>query len=232
MGSTTTTTETQAWDLEFYTNFAARYHEHFRHDKVLGEVVRSFVSKLPANAQVIECGPGTGIAAATIVDSGCHLHGIDQSEGMLAICRQRVPAGTFEVADMLKYSVPDSKYDGVVASLSLFELSKQETAAMMQKWHGWLRPGGLLLIGTWDPERQGVSPDKYDADGCATKLPYEFMDHTVYNTLFTQTAWKTMLEKAGFEVVLTESDSFKPEGNCIVEERYYITAKKTEKGDI
>ena len=151
---------------------------------------------------------------------------------MLAICRQRVPAGTFEVADMLKYSVPDSKYDGVVASLSLFELSKQETAAMMQKWHGWLRPGGLLLIGTWDPERQGVSPDKYDADGCATKLPYEFMDHTVYNTLFTQTAWKTMLEKAGFEVVLTESDSFKPEGNCIVEERYYITAKKTEKGDI
>ncbi len=40
-----------------------------------------------------------------------------------------------EVADMLQYSVPDSKYNGVVASPSLFELSKQETAAMMQKWY-------------------------------------------------------------------------------------------------
>ncbi|KAI4236192.1 MAG: hypothetical protein LQ349_002695, partial [Xanthoria aureola] len=122
------TTETQAWDLDFYTNFAARYHEQFCQDRVLGKVIRTFVSKLPASAQVIECGCGTGIAAANIVASGCHLYGIDQSEGMLAICWQRVPAGTFEVADMLQYSVPDSKYDGVVASLSLFELSKQETA--------------------------------------------------------------------------------------------------------
>lgn len=147
------TNETQAWDLDFYTKFAARYHEHFCQDQVLGKVTRTFVSKLPANAQVIECGCGTGIAAASIVASGGQLHGIDQSEGMLDICRQRVPAATFEVADMLQYSVPDSKYNGVVASLSLFELSKQETAAMMQKWYSWLRPGGLLLIGTWDPER-------------------------------------------------------------------------------
>lgn len=219
--------EAVAWDLDFYTNFAARYHEHFCHDEVLGKVIRTFVSTLPANAQVIECGPGTGIAAATIVDSGCHLHGIDQSEGMLAICRQRVPRGTFEVADMLKYDPLDVRYDGVVASLSLFELNKEETAAMMGKWHRWLKPEGLLLIGTWDPEKQGVAPDKFDMDGCATKLPFEFMDHTVYNTLFTQTGWKKMLGNAGFELVRTETDSFQPAGDCIVEERYYITAKRT-----
>lgn len=71
------TTQTQAWDIKFYTEIAARYHERFSHDKALGEVIRTFVSKLPASAQVIECGCGTGIAAASIVASGGQLHGID-----------------------------------------------------------------------------------------------------------------------------------------------------------
>lgn len=36
-----------------------------------------------------------------------------------------------------------------------------------------------------------------------------------------------MLEDAGFEVVRTKFDSFKPTGDCIIEERYYITAQRT-----
>ena len=221
----------QFTDAKFYNSHGTEYHEVYGHDTALRIVIRTFVSMLPSGAQIIECGPGTGIVAKTIADSGGRLHGIDMSEGMVAICQERVPEGTFEVANMLEYDVPASSYDGVVASLSIFELTKQEIIGMLQKWNRWTKEGGFLFIGTCDPEEWGVPPERYDSDGCIVGAEAKFLDHIVSNTLLTRAGWKKQLEKAGFEVVHAEFDRFQPASDNEMEPRYYIIARKTAPKD-
>lgn len=214
-------------DASFYSKLGMDYHSLYSHDTALIAVVQIFISKLPENAYVLECGPGTGLVAKTIVDGGCRLQGIDMSEGMVSICRERVPDGTFEVADMLEYEAPDEHYDGVVASLSIYELSKEEIVTMTKKWARWMKKSGVLLIGTGDPEEYGVPAEAYDEDGCASGVEAKFVDHIVSLTLFSRKGWKMLLERAGFEVVETKFDRFQPKGDVEVEPRYYIIARKT-----
>ena len=140
-----------------------------------------------------------------------------------------MPSGTFEIANMLEYA-PTVSYNGVVASFSIFEISRQELTSMVHKWSQWLKPGGLLLINTFPAEAcSQVKAGNYDADGeWANEVEWRFMGHTVLITLLTRAGWKVLLEKAGFEIVHTEEDLFTPAAaDCDQEPRYYITAKKS-----
>ena len=218
------------FDDEFWTDLGLKYEAAYGHDTGLRNIVQTYLTKLPVSANILDCGCGTGKPVAkAIADSGRHIHGIDMSDGMASLSRKAVPSGTFEVANMLDYT-PSVSYDGVVASLSIFELSRQETIMMSQKWFQWLKPGGLLLISTFDTDDcPQVKSRNYDADGqCATKVEWGFMGNNVVITLFTKTGWKGLLEQAGFRIVHTEKDLFTPPAaaDCEPEPRYYIIAKK------
>lgn len=214
---------------QFWTDLGMKYEAAFGHDTVLHNVIQKYLHKLPTSASVLDCGSGTGKpVAAAITNSGRHVHGIDMSAGMVSLSRKAVPSGSFEIANMLEYA-PTISYDGVVASLSIFELSRQEVTSMAHKWSQWLKPGGLLLINTFPAEVcSQVKAGNYDADGqCANKVEWRFMGNTVLITLLTREGWKLLLEKAGFEIVCTEEDLFTPAArDCDQEPRYYITAKK------
>lgn len=197
----------------------------------LQKMVQKYLSMLPTSARVLDCGTGTGKPVAkAIVTSGRHVHGIDMSPGMVSLSRKAVPSGTFEVVNMLEYA-PTVSYDGVVASLSTFELTRQELTTMSHRWFQWLRPGGLLLINTFGAEDCAqVKPENYDDDReCANKVEWKFMGNTVLVTLFTKAGWQSLLGKAGFEIVHTEGDMFTPPAysNCDPEPRHYIIAKKS-----
>ena len=108
-----------------------KYEAAFGHDTALHNVVQCYLKKVPASAHTLDCGSGTGKpVAAAIADSGRHVHGIDMSAGMVSLSRKAVPSGTFEIANMLEYA-PTVSYDGVVASFSIFELSRQEMTSMV-----------------------------------------------------------------------------------------------------
>lgn len=217
-------------DEQFWTDLGLKYEATFAQDIGLRKVIHTYLDKLPTSASVLDCGSGTGKPVAkAIADSGRHVHGIDMSDGMVSLCRKAVPSGTFELVNMLDYT-PTVSYNGIVASLSIFELSRQELNTMSQKWFQWLKPGGLLLINTFDAEDSPqVKAENYDADAqCATKVQWAFMGNSVLITLFTKVGWKAVLEKAGFEIVYTEKDLFIPpaDAKCDPEPRYYIIAQR------
>ncbi len=219
------------FDEQFWTDLGMKYEAAFGHDIGLHNVIQKYLNKLPPSANILDCGSGTGKPVAkAIVESGRHVHGIDMSAGMVSLCRKAVPSGTFEVANMLDYA-PTASYDGVVVSLSIFELSRDEVTTMSHKWFQWMKPGGLLLINTFATKASTpVKAENYDADGeCATKVEWPFMGNIVLITLFTEAGWKGLLEKAGFEIVHTEEDLFTPPAasKSIPEPRYYIIAQKS-----
>lgn len=213
---------------EFWSDLGIKYEEAYGDDPALVRAVHRWLSFLPKGSSVVECGCGTGKPIArTIADAGYQYTGTDLASGMVEICKKQVPEGSYEVVDMLKYE-PKNPFDGVVASLSHFELSPEETRAMGRKWFQWLRPGGYLLLSTITGEEYvSDAPKSWDPEqGCASGVEQTFMGNKIVITLYTQDGWKKLFKEAGFEVAHTETDMFVPKAESPEEPRYYLIAKK------
>ena len=215
---------------EFYNDAGKQYEDAFGHDPGLLRIDGKFLDLLPPDARVLDCGCGTGKPTAhMIVESGRAVYGIDQSKTMVALSKAQVPEGSFETVNMVDYAPASADFGGIVAMLSLFELSRDEITAMARKWFTWLRPGGYLLIGVFGAEDCATSAAMYDADGqCASGIDFVFMNHRVKMTLFTKAGWKHLLECSGFEIVHEETDVFSPPpaAVCDDEPHYFVIARK------
>ena len=216
----------------FWSSLGLSYQQAFAEDPALIAAVRKFLSHLPPSSHILECGCGTGIPIAhTITSSGHRYHGIDMAPGMVELCRQQVPdACSLEVVNMLSYS-PSRSFDGVVASLSFFELKYEEQVQMAGKWAGWLREGGVFLLSTITAEE---SQDGYGEqtegvfdreNGCVRDIPTAFMGNRITVTLFTQRGWVRLLEGVGLEILSTDTDLFVPKVGSS-EPRFYVIARK------
>ena len=214
---------------EFYNDAGKQYEDAFGHDPGLLRIDRKFLDLLLPDARVLDCGSGTGKPTAhMIAESGRAVYGIDQSKTMVELSKEQVPDGSFETVNMVDYT-PATDFGGIVAMLSLFELSREEITSMACKWFKWLQPGGYLLIGVFGAEDCTTSPAMYDSDGqCASGIDFVFMNHRVKMTLFTKAGWKHLLESSGFEIVHEETDVFSPPPAtvCDDEPHYFVIARK------
>ena len=213
-----------------YDELGMEYELAYGDDTNLCQMVQIFSNQLASNAHILECGSGTGRpVASTVACSGREIHGIDLSSGMVELAQKRVPEGTFEVANMLEFK-PFKQHEGIIASLSTNSLSREELSTMSNKWFEWMKPGGLLLINTFRGEDCKEQVKMFDADGLgASGVKWRFMNRIVSITVLTTTGWKVMLQKAGFEIMESQTDDFipAPEFGCDDEPRLYIIAKKT-----
>ncbi len=215
---------------DFYNEVGKRYEDAFGHDAGLEKVVRRYLSLLPSDASVLDCGCGTGKPVSSIfAESRRPLHGIDFSLTMVELSKKQVPQGAFQCCDMLSYAPSPASFGGVIANLSLFELSRAELTSMALNFFQWIQPGGYLLIGVFGAEDCETKPEQYDADGeCASGVENTFMAHRVSMTLFTKLGWNKLLEGAGFDIVHTETDWFSPPPAAICDDdpHYFVIAKK------
>jgi len=112
------------------------------------------------DVKVFDVGCGAGVAALELVRRGFYVHGIDVSERMVALSRERfavegVPPDRyrFTCVDLLSGSVPPASFDGVVA-LGFLQYVPDELQAL-RILHGVLKPGGALIIS--GPNRSRIS---------------------------------------------------------------------------
>ncbi|KAL8683355.1 MAG: hypothetical protein Q9224_006691 [Gallowayella concinna] len=231
-----TKTSHDSRSAEFWSNLGLQYERAFSNDPKLVSAVQRWLSHLPPVSHVLECGCGTGVPiACTIANGGHHYYGIDIAAGMIALCQQRVPEGSFQVVNMLSYK-PPRLFEGVVASLSFFELSYEEHVSMARNWFEWLRPGGYCLVCTitdgepvaMDGGYGDKSQSAFDWEtGCTGGLKASFMGYNFLCTMFTQRGWVRLLQGAGFEIVDVETDLFVSNSQPD-EPRLYVIAKRPE----
>jgi SAM-dependent methyltransferase len=114
-----------------------------------------------APAEIVDAGTGTGFVALLLAELGHRVTGIDLSEGMLAVARQKVsglpptaPTPDFRTGDAIAPPLPPASVDAVISRHLLWTLTDLEGA--FANWRRLLRPGGRVVAidGLWNVTRQ------------------------------------------------------------------------------
>ncbi|MCP9929230.1 class I SAM-dependent methyltransferase [Cyanobium sp. AMD-g] len=102
--------------------------------------------QLPKPAKVLDLGCGTGRPVAEfLLQKGMAVTGIDQAENLLALAKERFPAGRWRQAEMETFE-PDETYDGAVIWDSLFHIPREHHEPILSRVLGSLRQGSRLIL--------------------------------------------------------------------------------------
>jgi len=141
------------------------------YDRLMGRVTDRVAGALLDAAsvgpgdRVLDVATGTGAVAAAAVARDAEVTGVDISEEMLDVARERVPSGRFLVADAEELLLDEQPFDAVVAGFLINHLPDPERA--VAAWGCALRPGGRLSLSLWNPPEAnrffGLIGDALDA---------------------------------------------------------------------
>lgn len=133
----------------------AAYHEGLC-PTMFEPYARDLADRLPIapGMRVLETAAGTGVVTRVLLERlppDAHLVATDLSEEMLALGRAEVPADPrleWRLADAQVLPFPDGSFDVVVCQFGIMFFP--DKALAMREARRALKPGGTLLINTWD----------------------------------------------------------------------------------
>lgn len=165
-----------------------RYDEAFPHKEGQVAAAEWLIERLPAGGRVLDVGCGTGTPTAhRLAESGFEVTGIDISEGMLDLARRNVPRATFLRLDMVDLDESLGTFDAIVGFFSVLMLSRTEIPAMLRRFRDLLVPGGHFQL----------SMIEEDMD----EAPVAFLGHPVRVSAYRRGVLRTIVARAGFEVL-------------------------------
>lgn len=118
------------------------------YDRVLHRVLD--LAEVTPGQEILELGPGTGNLTRLLLDSGAAVWGLDFSEGMLTVARQKTPEATLVQGHVLEpLPAPlDRRYDRIVGTYVLHEFPLSEKVSLVARLvEQHLAPGGRLIFG-------------------------------------------------------------------------------------
>ena len=149
---------------------------------------------LKLDDKVLDIGCGTGIVLSRLharYGSSIELHGIDPSEDMIAIAKQKRGEGIdFQVgfAQTLKFS--DDSLDWIICSLTTHHISTDIRKEMFREIIRVLRPGSKLLIS-----------DFYSPESFVGRIIFQiWMRHHAYISQIIEISNERMLKEAGLKI--------------------------------
>ncbi len=120
------------------------------------------LAQVGSGARVVEIGCGDGRDAIEIAKRTSWYQGVDPSEGLLAIAREKLPGASFVAADALSYQYPQN-LDVIYAFASLLHVNQTDLKTALTKIAGALRKGGVAYLSLKErPEYQEeIKKDQY-----------------------------------------------------------------------
>lgn len=116
--------------------------------QVLGEVYG--ILRATQVRSVLDIGCGTGVLGARLCAAGVDVTGLDFSDKMLKIARERMPEARLIQWDFVKglpEKVKARSFDAVVCTYALHHLTDEDKALLLREMEQCVRPGGRILIG-------------------------------------------------------------------------------------
>lgn len=170
---------------DIYDRQAANYDKGRSRALFEARWLTRFSNALPEGARVLDLGCGAGEPiAAWLMAEGFQLTGVDFSDEMLKIARNRWPEGDWRVADMRTIELGET-FAGIVAWDSFFHLTPVEQRAAIPRLAAHLLPNGLLMV--------TVGPDASEVTGTVG-------EEVVYHASLSPAEYARCLEDAGMRM--------------------------------
>lgn len=109
------------------------------------DIEESFALVKKENPNVFEIGCGNGRDAKKITEHTNNYFGVDISEGLIKLAREKVPTAKFEIADIEQFTFP-KPLDLIFAFASLLHVNKENLARVLEQAHESLNEGGVFRI--------------------------------------------------------------------------------------
>ncbi len=118
-----------------------------RSPQIGAEEVARWAASLPAGAEVLDAGCGTGVPLTkTLIDAGLDVWALDASPSMVAAFRSNFPGVPVVCETVERSDLFARRFDAAIAWGLLFLLEPEEQAAAIRNLAQALRPAGRLLF--------------------------------------------------------------------------------------
>lgn len=97
--------------------------------------------------RLFDAGCGAGGTSILAAQRGAHVSGLDASEALITIARERIPQGDFRVGDLEALPYGERAFDAVIAALSVQYAA--DPIAALRELKRVCAPNGCLVISTW-----------------------------------------------------------------------------------
>ncbi len=132
--------------ISLYQRHATAYDQQRGRGLMEAHWLDRFLSLVPTQPSVLDIGCGMGEPIARhLIERGCAVTGIDSSEPLIALCRERFPQQAWQVADMRELAL-DRRFDGLIAWDSFFHLTPDAQRQMFPRFRSHAADGAALLF--------------------------------------------------------------------------------------
>lgn len=126
------------------------------------EYLATLLDGLPAGGHVLDLGCGTGRPLAEqVLAAGHQVTGVDQAEALLAIARERLPAGTW-IHGRIEEFESEQRFDALICWDALFHIDRRWHAPLIAGFARLLAPGGRLMLTCGGSEHPPFTDTMFD----------------------------------------------------------------------
>jgi SAM-dependent methyltransferase len=172
--------------IELYERHARHWDAARRREPLVEAIwLDRFCSFMPPAACVLDLGCGGGVPIAKyFLEHGFNVTGIDTSETMISLCRDRFSQGQWLLEDMRTLSLGRT-FGGLIAWDSFFHLKHEDQRRMFPVFRQHAAPGASLLF-TSGPEHGEVTGS--------------YQGEPLYHASLAEVEYRSLLSENGFSV--------------------------------
>ena len=196
-----------------YDKIADKYTQQYFDDLTDAPYIDKFLAFLPKEAKLLDVGCGPGTFTKYLLKKGFDVEGLDLSQEMLKIAKEKVPQVEFKKMDMRNLSYPNETFDGLLVAYSLIHIPSEEIPLTLKGFSRILKSKGQIMVIV-----QGGEPDKI-VDEPLKK------GEKIFINFFTKARLTDFLNQAGFEVEYQEELPMK-DTDSLSDRVIYTIAKK------
>lgn len=132
-------------------NYNAIAEDYARSRAYIPEDINLLVSYIKEGEKVLDLGCGNGRLFSVLKDRKVHYCGVDLSDKLIDIAKNKYPQADFKVADALNLPFPDDFFDKVYSISVLHNIpSKEFRLQYLKEAKRVLKVGGIFILRVWD----------------------------------------------------------------------------------
>lgn len=218
-------------------NYNATAEDYTRTRAHIPEDIKLLASYTREGEKILDSGCASGRFFGVLKSKKVHYFGVDLSDKLIDIAKDKYPEADFRVADALNLPFPDDFFDKVYSISVLHNIpSKELQLQYLKEAKRALKPGGTLILRVWDfwKRKEGWRLFlKYSLLKFFNKSKLDFFDVFVpwkddkgkiitqrYFHCFTEKRIITLIKEANFKIKKVWRDGKDPRTNI------YLVAEK------